>query len=68
MSVKDTKGNGLAVGDKIKTVREITVPNKGSIPAGTVLTVDAFGRTANHVDVKFEGKTWYVDGASVEKA
>ncbi len=68
MSAKDSQGNAIAVGDKVTTTTEITIAGKGSIPAGTTLTVEAFGRTANHVDVSYQGKKWYVDGNTVKKS
>lgn len=67
-SAKDSQGNALAIGAGVVTVKEITVPNKGTIPNGTALSVVAFGKSPNHIDVSFGGKTWFIDAACVKKA
>lgn len=67
-SANDSVGNALAVGTAVVTVQEIAVPNKGSIPSGTALSVIAFGKSPNHIDVSHAGKTWFIDAKVVKKA
>lgn len=67
-SAKDSQGNALSVGAAVVTVQEISIPNKGAIPNGTSLSVVAFGKAPNHIDVSHGGKTWFIDAKCVRKA
>ncbi len=65
--VKDSTGIALEVGNKVKTLQDIVIDRKGKIPSDTVLRIEAFGLSTNHIDVFYQEIKWYIDAALVKK-